>query len=922
MKAETINPTNPDQQAVEAVRRGDAARYRELVERHERRVYAVAWSRLGDAALAEEATQEAFIRAYRHLALLADASKFSGWISSITRHVAIGLGLRHRRELNKRERWALEQPATTEPPDEESELCTPETLRQTLAELPPSHRECLVLFYLEGKSGVEAAASLGISESALRVRLHRARAALRERLEERLGESLEKIRPAKPIAPSVMAAILSSSTAKAAGGTGAGIGVTILSALGKVLPFKFILLFFWLVGALPSLAFAWWMGRLERRNYRDAAGFRPRLHREFYRRQLLMIAIILLVSWGIIFPIIRMSDRLFGGNGFFLALGLVSLALAGLSARRFTICRNRFQVTMFVYIVVLTAGELSIGLGLLSPVAFDLFLALGMVPIAAGFRDRPLRMDYNLFLRAVQGMLGTSAANVSSKEPVVRLPASQLRAFARFLGTRWLIVNYRWEEQDLTLRLTGVNHSWRGFYYFGKSGSWITLAVDGTVSAHLGDRDERHLRSLSGHLISSRPELQTQVALAVERAWRCFREGDLAAAERAVGQVSESEVFVTPLARATSTRLYVLFTMAVVVLMLALGSVRYFKTAGLGGLKPVNVTEPEIRAALAGLGDNASTNRSMDGDLMYGLTVNLVLPPTNYFTPGALQAVQREIFKFAGFDPHRDGEYRFVSLRDRSYFNRAMLDGWIGWNDLGITPDRMEKLLRRPEAATSPWRFMLTRRSCWVDGKTITVERMDHGRLSSLRWLRDLNCLDLVGRSNLIEQIRSVQVLSNVAPAGEPPIQDWKSVRGLFLTRNYPMIQDTYYNLAALEILGGLDKIDREACIQGILRLYRGKGLFRSPVSMNVSFIVSFIVAGDARDTFCAFESLRILGALDRVKDLDRWQFCPLRASKPGAPRKVTWEEIEAWVCQQRLKRVLREYREHPQAPVRSLLEP
>jgi hypothetical protein len=46
----TLTPTSTqlDAQAVAAVRRGDAGRYRELVERHERRVFAVAWSRLGD----------------------------------------------------------------------------------------------------------------------------------------------------------------------------------------------------------------------------------------------------------------------------------------------------------------------------------------------------------------------------------------------------------------------------------------------------------------------------------------------------------------------------------------------------------------------------------------------------------------------------------------------------------------------------------------------------------------------------------------------------------------------------------------------------------------------------------------------------------------------------------------------------------
>src|SRR6267142_749940 len=101
MRSETITRVNPnapeDEAAVAAVRKGDAERYRELVERHERRVYAVAWSRLGAATLAEEVTQETFIRAYRRLWLLDDGAKFSGWVNTIARRVAINLGLRHRR---------------------------------------------------------------------------------------------------------------------------------------------------------------------------------------------------------------------------------------------------------------------------------------------------------------------------------------------------------------------------------------------------------------------------------------------------------------------------------------------------------------------------------------------------------------------------------------------------------------------------------------------------------------------------------------------------------------------------------------------------------------------------------------------------------------------------------------------------------
>src|SRR5712672_1964057 len=156
MPSEMTSSAQQDESAVTAVRGGDAERYRELVERHERRVFAVAWSRLGDAALAEEVTQEAFIRAYRRLWMLGDGAKFSGWVSTIARRVAINFGIRHRRELNKRERWALENPpiSTPEyPADDTDPRYTKETLRQTLAGLPDAHRECLVLFYLEGKSG-------------------------------------------------------------------------------------------------------------------------------------------------------------------------------------------------------------------------------------------------------------------------------------------------------------------------------------------------------------------------------------------------------------------------------------------------------------------------------------------------------------------------------------------------------------------------------------------------------------------------------------------------------------------------------------------------------------------------------------------------------------------------------------------------
>lgn len=596
MQTEATTIAHQDEQAVEAVRRGDAERYRELVERHERRVFALAWSRLGDAALAEEATQEAFIRAYRHLSLLSDGAKFSAWISSIARHAAIGLGLRHRRELHKRERWALEQPVTTEPPGEAAEFCPPETLRQTLAELPSAYRECLVLFYLEGRSGAEAAAALGISESALRVRLHRARAALRGRLEQRLGESLERLRPTKPIAPSIMGAVLSSSTAKAAGGAGAGMGATILSVLGKVLPFKLLLSFIGLLSIVPTFLFTQWMGRLEQRNYRDAEGFRPRLYGQFHRRMMWGTLLAMAVAAGVALWLVLMQigHHSFGLGIYYLVIGLVYLLWALASARALAFSRDRLQIANFLFVLGVTVGALLAGLGMISPLSFSLVFGLSMLPLAFGIRDRPLRMDYNLFLRATQGMLGVAPSEKPNGEPSLRLDPSQLRAFARFLCMRKLAVMYRRSPVNVALPIPGVNPNgdvvaqlpreslllpvplvnpnWRGgFKTLWKAGSHLTLATDGTVSARLGVKDEEELQSLTGSAIQDRSGLESQVASALECAWRCFRQGDLASAEHALGQAPESEVFVTPPARSAATWGRILFTLAAALLMLALG---------------------------------------------------------------------------------------------------------------------------------------------------------------------------------------------------------------------------------------------------------------------------------------------------------------------------------------------------------------
>jgi RNA polymerase sigma-70 factor, ECF subfamily len=926
MLHEGMDPIGQDSAAVSAVRGGDVERYRELVERHERRVFAVAWSRLGDAALAEEATQEAFIRGYRRLWVLGDGKKFAGWITSIARHAAINLGLKHRRELNKRARWALELAATPETAHGSSTApCTPEMLRQTLEELPAAHRECLVLFYLEGKSGLEAAAALGISEAAFRVRLHRARGLLREQLETKLEASLRELRPAQSLVPAVMAAVLVTSTAKAAtaGGTlAAGVGAKVLSALGKTFIFSWLGPLIMLAGALPALAFTSWVGTVERRNFRERQGFRAQMHRSYYRGAiggvlLLMVSVVLLS---------RYFSALGAVQAWHACLGILLVLLTLITARTLIIARNPFQIGMFFYCVIITVGLPAVLLGWLPLHLGQLPLVLASVFFLFLIKYRPTRMDYNLYLRASQGLL-RPPASADSMPAAETFGRGDLLAFARFLGARWLVNNFRWEAEGLALRMPPVKTSFlvnMGSVFMlpvTKSFSRIVLRSDGTVSARCGRRDEKTLSAMGAAQGEQTQELGTLVEATAGRAWREFRAGNPVLAERMLGERPESEVFLVPPARARSTRWLQGFMGAGVLLMIAGMTVRYWAPARWSGLRPVSLTEAQVRAFLNDTTPSPKPSAFRHSSAALALFTCLALPSTNLFNTEGLQAMRDEVTENGGFKALLSRPRRAGWVSGAPLARLAVVGGWLSWSDLRIQPEDVAAELRAgPSPMFSPdkWDYFLTREQSWswVQSEKLAVLRMGSSGLTLLRLLRAVNCVDLANRENLIRQIASVQVLSGNSAPGQPHIYQWREMCGLFFTPCYPALVDTYYSVAALEILGGLERIDREQCIRGILRQHRGKGFFTSPQSGGYN---EYHIEGDARDTIAAFESLRILGGLDRVKDLDRWQFRPQR--RGVAKGVVRWNDIEAWVCQQRLAKILRERKENPQTPVRSLLQ-
>ena len=169
-----------EQRLVEDAQSGDLAAFERLYRDNERRVFALCLRLSSDPSLAEELTQEVFIRAWRKLSTFRGESAFSSWLYPLTVNVALSERRSRLRRLMRvfptEDVAALERP---QPPP------APETgfdLERAMAALPPGARAVFVLHDVEGRTHEEIATMLGLAPGTSKAQLHRARRLLREAL--------------------------------------------------------------------------------------------------------------------------------------------------------------------------------------------------------------------------------------------------------------------------------------------------------------------------------------------------------------------------------------------------------------------------------------------------------------------------------------------------------------------------------------------------------------------------------------------------------------------------------------------------------------------------------------------------------------------------------------------------------------------
>jgi RNA polymerase sigma-70 factor (ECF subfamily) len=175
-----------DAEIIAEVLRGDARAERLLYDAHVDRIYRLAWRMSGDETLAQDFTQDTFIRAFERLADFRRDSSLATWLHSIAVSVILN-GLKKVKRIHGREIGGDELPEVSLP-TREAEPDLKLRLRRAIDGLPEGYRTVFVMHDVEGYTHEEIASALGIQTGTSKAQLFRARARLRTELADFAGE--------------------------------------------------------------------------------------------------------------------------------------------------------------------------------------------------------------------------------------------------------------------------------------------------------------------------------------------------------------------------------------------------------------------------------------------------------------------------------------------------------------------------------------------------------------------------------------------------------------------------------------------------------------------------------------------------------------------------------------------------------------
>jgi len=169
-------------QLIARVRAGDSAAERALYDAHVDRVYRLAFRLAGDDTLAQDFTQETFIRAFDRLGSFRGEAAFSTWLHAITTSVVLN-GLRKVKRFRQREA-DIDDAHSIGVTRRDAEPDLKARLKKAVDELPEGYRTVFVMHDVEGYTHEEIGVALGVETGTSKAQLSRARAKLRVALSD------------------------------------------------------------------------------------------------------------------------------------------------------------------------------------------------------------------------------------------------------------------------------------------------------------------------------------------------------------------------------------------------------------------------------------------------------------------------------------------------------------------------------------------------------------------------------------------------------------------------------------------------------------------------------------------------------------------------------------------------------------------
>jgi RNA polymerase sigma-70 factor (ECF subfamily) len=210
-KQARIREAEEDRGLIAKAQQGDRAAFRKLVERHQRRAFAIALSLVRDENDARELVQDAFLRVHKGLATFQGGSSFFTWLYRIITNLSIDLIRKPGRQLadideqrfesdegQEAEFPLLSKVDGSDPVDVVRRQEIAGRLQAALDALPPYHRGVIVMREIEGLSYEEMASAMGVSKGTIMSRLFHARQKLQKALADCYEEQIGKIPESSP----------------------------------------------------------------------------------------------------------------------------------------------------------------------------------------------------------------------------------------------------------------------------------------------------------------------------------------------------------------------------------------------------------------------------------------------------------------------------------------------------------------------------------------------------------------------------------------------------------------------------------------------------------------------------------------------------------------------------------------------------